>query len=544
MTLVFALLTANTAQASTLDLTGTCGGPVQIDATGLTPGAAVAVLSATAQGGRSIPVGPCAGTATDLGTGLQVQWTGSANASGELHLSPNLPAPNTCDLWLQVVDAATCTLTPTAQVPDTDRDEDGYPSASDCDDANPHTYPGAPELCDGVQNDCDAAWVNDDGLVSWFALDGTTNSLTGLTSIDLTNESGTLRFCDGDHELDLSADYTSSDITIESLNGAATTSLRAPSESITLWPNGDVAFQGLTLLGTDLGLLNYTDDAVISLTDVVAEDAPPAGFLRVDPGGANPTVVVEGVTTAGYALIIDLKGGGELTLSNVSQADVGLGIEGDGSSDWNHTLSNVTTAELYLVDGEFTGTSLVISSPDVPPLNVSGSNVTLTDVTLQDSPGAIVLEDSFLYLIQANVSNNHATLATPLFAGGSSYAVLTFYDSSIVGNTAADAPLSTGIDLGLFSTLVTDNVTNAEALVEVDGGLFCSDEAYGNPSGFLRNTAASGTVSLLSGSITSWGCDWGTGIDDNAPTDVVVGGVNYAYGDDATFDCSPTLGCY
>lgn len=37
-----------------------------------------------------------------------------------------------------------------------DRDGDGYTADVDCDDNDPNTYPGAPERCDGRNNDCDA----------------------------------------------------------------------------------------------------------------------------------------------------------------------------------------------------------------------------------------------------------------------------------------------------------------------------------------------------------------------------------------------------
>ena len=37
----------------------------------------------------------------------------------------------------------------------TDEDADGFPADADCDDNDSSVYPGAPELCDGKDNDCD-----------------------------------------------------------------------------------------------------------------------------------------------------------------------------------------------------------------------------------------------------------------------------------------------------------------------------------------------------------------------------------------------------
>ena len=43
-----------------------------------------------------------------------------------------------------------------------DADGDGYHSGVDCDDANPSVYPGATELCDGVDTDCDGSVPSDE----------------------------------------------------------------------------------------------------------------------------------------------------------------------------------------------------------------------------------------------------------------------------------------------------------------------------------------------------------------------------------------------
>ena len=45
---------------------------------------------------------------------------------------------------------------------DTDLDGDGFDAAADCDDADAAIYPGAPELCDAVDSDCDGDLVDGD----------------------------------------------------------------------------------------------------------------------------------------------------------------------------------------------------------------------------------------------------------------------------------------------------------------------------------------------------------------------------------------------
>ncbi len=46
-----------------------------------------------------------------------------------------------------------------------DVDYDGYPSDVDCDDRDPNVFPGAPEIRDGKDNNCDPNGKADEGLI-------------------------------------------------------------------------------------------------------------------------------------------------------------------------------------------------------------------------------------------------------------------------------------------------------------------------------------------------------------------------------------------
>jgi hypothetical protein len=76
--------------------------------------------------------------------------------------------------------AVGCDPEPDSKVDDTgpepslDADGDGYDAGDDCDDADPDVHPGAIELCNGIDDDCDAEVDEDASDVStWYAdLDG------------------------------------------------------------------------------------------------------------------------------------------------------------------------------------------------------------------------------------------------------------------------------------------------------------------------------------------------------------------------------------
>ena len=74
-----------------------------------------------------------------------------------------------------------------------DGDGDGVTNCTDCDDANVTVYPGAPELCDGLDNDCD-------GTVPANESDGDGDGVSGCTDCDDANAAvypGATELCNG-----------------------------------------------------------------------------------------------------------------------------------------------------------------------------------------------------------------------------------------------------------------------------------------------------------------------------------------------------------
>ncbi|MCB9695375.1 MAG: putative metal-binding motif-containing protein [Alphaproteobacteria bacterium] len=547
--------------AATLDTSGTCGGPVVFDAAGLTPGGLYAVLSAPTTGSTVVPAGACAGTILGLGPTPVLRTFAQANGSGSAHLTVNVPAL-ACGQQVQVVDGATCDVSNVVELTD-DEDGDGFDHLVDCDDTDPDVHPGAPEICDGVANDCNLPGASEDGLVTWFDADGSKADLSAdfasgapgaVSVLDLGSwgtGSGKIAVCPGTYHVALEGIGLAGarDLQIEGVGGTAAVVLDSTGVTTVRLSDvgGALTVSGLTMTQPGGRTLDVVMSSSTGSVDTVLRDVVSAGSVGVINSRFNPVGPTSAVVENVQAESMDYDFGGVVGANTIEIRDVtlsgGLGIRGSTTEVNPITIERLTllpgdTGGVFLqdVDAVVAGFTDLDGVGSVPALYSIASDLELTDFDVAGRrEWGIHVQGGTARATGGRVSEDH-----PLRVDGGGH--FTVVDAVLENG----GPMWVYDHLELVDVVVRDNSWgySGGAYVESTGTLTCT--ASDNPgAGFFRNTAAGigsgGAVWVQpGGTLISNGCDWGTGVDDNLPHDILTDTAVFDFGDDATFTCGGT----
>lgn len=355
-----------------------------------------------------------------------------------------------------------------------DADGDGYGS-DDCDDADPAVHPGAIDICDGVDSDCDGVSEADGDGDGYLACDDCEDTEAGVHpgAVELTDGFDT--DCDGvtpSDERDEDGDGTVADDDCDD----------------TSWTRSPGNFELCNGLDEDCD--GEVDEDCVTCDILVPTEQPTVQegvwaasggeTVCVYPGTYSQQVSFDGVDVN----LVGLGGSGETVL------------DGDGGAPVLSILSGETSSVAgFTITGAQNG----------PAVEVSGSTLTFSDLQVVDndnglspSGGGFSLSDSSVTITSATISGNSDVSfggtygVTEYGGGGGIYASntdLSLLDVVVSGNYAG---ASGG---GLYvadSTLVLSNVWISDNVIDyLHGGAIY---AYNSVLALTNTTVSSNSA--------------------------------------------------
>jgi hypothetical protein len=450
----------------------------------------------------------------------------------------------------------------------TDADGDGFDRRGDCNDSDARIHPGATEICNGLDDDCDPT-TSESGMISAQGV----AYATIQDAVDAAPDGATVRICEGTYFENIVVD---SDVILEGA-GAHRTILDGGEDGSVVRVDGrrvQLALRGLTLqhgTGTTIdawyctnhpcggAIEAYVANSLAVEDCVIRENTAYSGGGIFGPESGSTTisgsVIRDNECTdgagGGAALFEDGTGTLAISDSEIRDNTCALGSGGGGlalaSGDYNK--SGAASIVDSVIDGNVAG-----GSGDLSVWGGGGIHTELIDLTLEattisnntavwqgggiDFWGTVVADDDTV--ITRNVaeagggvsggstwSGGRIERNDAVYSGGGVYAAestVEFRDVAIAGNHSGDWAGGILIPNGatLLDSSVTDNTVDG-----VGGGLF----VWRNPGSatvpatvdncvVTGNRADHGGGAYVETRFESVSTDWGRGGLDNAPDDV------------------------
>lgn len=406
--------------------------------------------------------------------------------------------------------------------------------AGDCDDGDPGVHPGAEDLCDDVDQDCDAETVP-----SGVAVDAQAGFESIGAALAVAGDGSTVFVCAGTYRerLDIARSVA---IVAPAGPGLTTLDAQGAGPAVTV-RGGSVRLEGLTIMGGVGGGVVATEAEALDLVDCeirgnegtngAGVTGPAAGTLRVEGGRIADNVADDyGGGVYGHSVWLD----GVEVSGNRALDGGGLFVDDEGAATVVGTTFDANTA--YSIGGStYIGIGASLDARDSTWVgNESGVYAAglyldeasaFTDVggrfegqVAQDQGGAIYARYATVSLDGSAFVGNWGRWGGAVFLYGASLSAL---GASFSGNQA---------DLGgAFYVYAGSDVVLEECTVEANYAL---DTGVGGGAR-LRTDAT--LVSTRTG--------WGQGALDNLPDDVEVSSTaSFTYADIASFTCSTETG--
>jgi hypothetical protein len=441
---------------------------------------------------------------------------------------------------------------------------------SDCDDTEDSVYPGAAELCDGLDNDCLPAT----GEYQTISLNQS-NYLSIQSALDAALPSETIAICNGTFTEDLTV---SNDVTLRSLNGAEYTTIQGSGASAVILVESGFTLEGVTVTGGtgfDLsgqllgggiyaweaeGNLNIIDSIIenntaefgggligpqlhsLTLTGSVIRDnsvtISGGGLYVYGPAALTGTVIESNVAEYGGGLYADeavltidgtsvirsnaaissgggLRTGNALSVTLAADTEVSFNQAEYGAGGYLYSDGTITSE---LIGGNFNNNEATTSGGGLYVYGPASLTGTVIESNAAEYGGGLYADEAVLTIDGGNFNSNEATS----WGGG-----LYILESDCVV---------------ALSDITSNTATNG-------GGLYIYEsDCEVALSDITSNTATYGGGLLLwswSGNFVSTVTNWGSGADDNTPNDVeLYGGVTYTgLGSGLSFECDTSY-CY